>query len=218
MIYFTSDLHLGHANIIRHCNRPFSSVEEMDETLIRNWAKRVKANDTVYVLGDLMFRNQKSPEEYLSRLKGKKHLIIGNHDKDWIKKCKLEDFFESVNGLDYFSDGQHQMTLCHFPMMSWPRNTKAYMVFGHIHNDTTAEYWPLICRSQLMLNAGVDINGFMPVTFDEMVVNNMRHKMNYLQHLTLEERLTRFYEVPLPDNLHFQSEEISWGKSEGDEE
>ena len=64
MIYFTSDLHLGHANIIRHCNRPFSSVEEMDETLIRNWAKRVKANDTVYVLGDLMFRNQKSPEEY----------------------------------------------------------------------------------------------------------------------------------------------------------
>ena len=140
MIYFTSDLHLGHANIIRHCNRPFSSVEEMDETLIRNWAKRVKANDTVYVLGDLMFRNQKSPEEYLSRLKGKKHLIIGNHDKDWIKKCKLEDFFESVNGLDYFSDGQHQMTLCHFPMMSWPRNTKAYMVFGHIHNDTTAEH------------------------------------------------------------------------------
>ena len=107
MIYFTSDLHLGHANIIRHCNRPFSSVEEMDETLIRNWAKRVKANDTVYVLGDLMFRNQKSPEEYLSRLKGKKHLIIGNHDKDWIKKCKLEDFFESVNGIDYFSDGQH---------------------------------------------------------------------------------------------------------------
>ena len=128
MIYFTSDLHLGHANIIRHCNRPFSSVEKMDETLIRNWAKRVKANDTVYVLGDLMFRNQKSPEEYLSRLKGKKHLIIGNHDKDWIKKCKLEDFFESVNGLDYFSDGQHQMTLCHFPMMSWPHNTKAYMV------------------------------------------------------------------------------------------
>lgn len=176
MIFFTSDLHLGHANVICHCNRPFASVEEMDETLIRNWNQRVKTNDTVYVLGDLMFRNQKPPEEYLDRLKGRKHLITGNHDRDWVKKCQLEDYFDSVNRLDYISDGQRQMTLCHFPMMSWPHSTRAYMVFGHIHNNTDAEYWPLICRSELMLNAGVDINGFMPVTFDEMVANNRKYK------------------------------------------
>lgn len=90
MIFFTSDLHLGHANVICHCNRPFASVEEMDETLIRNWNQRVKTNDTVYVLGDLMFRNQKPPEEYLDRLKGRKHLITGNHDRDWEKNVSLK--------------------------------------------------------------------------------------------------------------------------------
>lgn len=67
MIYFTSDLHLGHANVIRHCNRPFSSAEELDEVLIQNWNSRVTNNDTVYILGDLMFRNQKLPESRIMR-------------------------------------------------------------------------------------------------------------------------------------------------------
>lgn len=182
MIFFTSDLHLGHANVIRHCNRPFASVEEMDEALIDNWNSKVQSNNnTVYVLGDVMFRNKKSPEEYLRRLKGKKHLITGNHDRDWVKKCNLGEFFESVNRMDFLSDGQRQMTLCHFPMMSWPHNTRAYLVHGHIHNNTDAEYWPLIRRSEFILNTGVDINGFAPVTFDEMVENNRRHKKESLE-------------------------------------
>ena len=176
MILFTSDLHFGHRNIIRHCNRPFYYIEEMDEFLIDKWNRKVGKNDTIYILGDLMFRNEKPPEEYLRRLKGKKHLFTGNHDRDWVKKCVLSDWFESVNRLDFISDGKRQMALCHFPMMSWPHMTRCYMVHGHIHNDTTAEYWPLIRSNPLMLNAGVDINGFEPVTFEEMVVNNERHK------------------------------------------
>ena len=59
MNYFTSDLHLGHRNIIRLCNRPFATIEEMDETLIRNWNAKVTNGDTVYILGDLLFRNEK---------------------------------------------------------------------------------------------------------------------------------------------------------------
>ena len=176
MIYFTSDLHLGHANVIRHCNRPFFSAEEMDEILIRNWNSRVTNNDTIYILGDLMFRNQKLPEEYLRQLKGKKHLIIGNHDRDWMKKCDLNKYFLSVEKMNFISDGQHQMTLCHYPMMSWPHIARCYMVFGHIHNNTDADYWPLIRKNPLMLNACVDVNGLMPVTFDEMVRNNEAHK------------------------------------------
>ena len=72
MNYFTSDLHLGHRNIIRLCNRPFATIEEMDETLIRNWNAKVTNGDTVYILGDLLFRNEKPAEEYLKQLKGKK--------------------------------------------------------------------------------------------------------------------------------------------------
>ena len=180
MIFFTSDLHLGHQNIIRHCNRPFSGVDEMDEFLIAKWNRKVTNNDTVYVLGDLMFRNEKPPEEYLRRLKGKKHLIVGNHDRNWIKQCDPALWFESVNTLLYTTDGKHQLTLCHYPMMSWPHMARCYMVHGHIHSNIDAEYWPLIRDHPLMLNAGVDINHFEPVTFYEMVENNARQKAQSL--------------------------------------
>ena len=141
MIYFTSDLHLGHENAIKLCNRPFGSVEEMDETLIQNWNSRVTNNDTIYILGDMMFRIHKPPEEYLSRLKGKKHLLLGNHDKTWIKKCDLSKWFVSVNDLLHTSDGQHNISLCHYPMMSFPHMRRnGYMIFGHIHRFCGIRY------------------------------------------------------------------------------
>ena len=176
MIFFTSDLHLGHENCIRLCNRPFSSIEEMDETLIENWNRKVTGKDTVYILGDLIYRNQKPPEEYLRRLRGKKHLILGNHDRGWIRSCQTEQFFESVNNLLYVADGKRQYTLCHYPMMSWPHIMRCYMVFGHIHGNTDADYWPLIQANERMLNAGVDVNHFEPVTFEEMEANNLLYK------------------------------------------
>ena len=176
MVYFTSDLHLGHENVIKLCNRPFDSIEEMDEALIHNWNRKVTNGDTVYVLGDLMYKSKKPPEEYLRQLKGKKHLIVGNHDRSWYSKCQLDSSFLSVNNLLYMTDGKRQYTLCHDPMMSWPHMARCYMVFGHIHGNTDAEYWPLIQRSDLMLNGGVDVNGFEPVTFDEMLNNNTRFK------------------------------------------
>ena len=154
MIFFTSDLHLGHENCIRLCNRPFSNIEEMDETLIENWNHKVTGKDTVYILGDLIYRSQKPPEEYLRRLRGKKHLILGNHDRGWIRSCQTERFFESVNNLLYVAD----------------------MVFGHIHGNTDADYWPLIQANERMLNAGVDVNHFEPVTFEEMEANNLLYK------------------------------------------
>ena len=83
---YTSDLHLGHANVIRHCDRPFADADEMDAALINNWNAKVHRNDTVYIVGDFLFRAKRPAEGYLSSLKGKKHLIIGNHDKYWMKK------------------------------------------------------------------------------------------------------------------------------------
>lgn len=176
MVFFTSDQHFGHSNIIRLCDRPFESIEQMDSVLIERWNRKVTNGDTVYILGDLMFRNKKPPEEYLRQLKGKKHLIIGNHDRDWIRKCDLTQWFESVNNLHYITDGKHQLALCHYPMMSWPHMTRCYMIHGHIHGNTDADYWPLIQGNPLMLNAGIDVNNFEPVTFDEMVANNTLHK------------------------------------------
>ncbi len=179
MIYYTADLHLGHANVISHCNRPFSDADEMDAALIENWNSKVYKNDTVYIVGDFLFRAKRSAEEYLSTLKGKKHLLIGNHEKYWIKKVDLSAWFESVSTMLSIHDGDRLVTLCHYPMMTWPGVSKGgYMVYAHIHNNVNAAYWPLIKANVLMLNAGVDINGFAPSTLDELIVNNNAFKEN----------------------------------------
>jgi calcineurin-like phosphoesterase family protein len=173
MIWFTADLHIGHANIIRHCNRPYSSVQEMNESLILNWNSRVKTSDTIYIVGDLFFRNTVSAEEYLNRMNGKKHLILGNHDKDWIKKVDMPKHFISVDRLAEIGDGKHKITLCHYPMMTWNGMAKgSYLIYGHIHNNTNSDYWPLLKLMPNALNAGVDINKFHPVSFDELLYWN----------------------------------------------
>ena len=81
MIFFTADPHFGHENIIRHCKRPFASVDEMDAALIRNWNATVGPRDEVYILGDFTMRPAAQAHEYLAALNGRKYFIRGNHDK-----------------------------------------------------------------------------------------------------------------------------------------
>ena len=171
MTYFTSDQHFGHYNIIRLCGRPFKTQEEMDEILLSKWNAKIKDNDTVYILGDLFFRAEKV-EPILKALKGRKHLIVGNHDSSWMTKVKVSDYFESVQTFTEVNIDGRQLTLCHYPMLSYPHVRNGYMVYGHIHNNVRDDYWPLIARRTRMLNAGVDVNNFEPVTIDEMIVNN----------------------------------------------
>ncbi|MDO4543503.1 MAG: metallophosphoesterase [Clostridia bacterium] len=175
MIYFTADTHFGHQNVIRFCNRPFSSAEEMDEALIENRNSRVRGNDTVYVLGDMFFRST-NVESILRRLRGKKRLIVGNHDSAWLAKGNAANFFASIDKFLEMSDGKRALTLCHYPMLSWKHAQRSYMIHGHIHNDRTADFWSLLVARKNVLNAGTDINGFMPVSFDELNENNFRFK------------------------------------------
>lgn len=177
MVYSIADAHFGHANIIRHCSRPFASVEEMDTVLLENWRRRVSDDDTVYILGDLMFFC-KNPKYYLRQLTGRKHLIVGNHDKVWMKKVHAEDYFESIQlMLEIRIDGRN-MTLCHYPMMTWDGAAEgSYLIYGHIHNNTKDVYWPLLRQTENAVNAGVEINGYMLVMFEEMVENNQRLRM-----------------------------------------
>ena len=180
IVYFTADHHFGHANVIQHCDWPFASAHEMDETLIDNWNESVKQHDTVYILGDLFFRNKVPADVMLKRLNGKKYLIIGNHDKDWMKRTDLPSFFESVSNMVETSDGAHKLTLCYYPFMTWGGASRgSYMIYGHIHNNTNAAFFPLICSMPNLLNAGVDINGCRPVSFAELVDNNARFKEAY---------------------------------------
>ena len=143
----------------------------MDETMMERWNAKVKDDDTVYVLGDLFFRAA-TVEPILKRLKGHKHLMLGNHDGSWTDRVKLADCFESVQTLKEGSVDGRLVTMCHYPMLSYPQARRGYMVYGHIHNNTGDDYWPLIMRRPRMLNVGVDVNNFEPVTFDELLANN----------------------------------------------
>ena len=175
MIYFISDCHFGHCNVIGMCNRPFATIDEMNEALITNWNERVRGNDHVYILGDLFFRCQ-DPESILRRLKGKKHLIIGNHDGSWMERVELPAYFQSVDDFLTMTDGTRGITLCHYPLLTYKHAKKNYMIHGHTHNDTTSDYWPLLRIRERVLNASVEVNGYRPVTFDELVENNSRFK------------------------------------------
>lgn len=81
MILYTADLHFGHRSAIEFDNRPFADVEEMDHTLIELWNRKVSREDDVYIVGDFACRNEREEEWYLRQLKGRKYLIVGNHDK-----------------------------------------------------------------------------------------------------------------------------------------
>ena len=81
MIYFTSDLHFYHDNVIKFANRPYKNSEQMNQALIKNWNDKVGANDEIYILGDFTMKGAELATEILSQLKGKKHLIKGNHDR-----------------------------------------------------------------------------------------------------------------------------------------
>lgn len=180
MYYYIADAHFGHENILKMCRRPYESIDAMNEALIAAWNERVTGNDTVFILGDLFFRCA-DPEPILQRLKGKKRLIIGNHDSSWMGKVDLQRYFVSVDNFLELSDGVRTITLCHYPLLTWKHKLRSYMVHGHIHNDTTSDYFPLIAIRERVLNAGVDINGFRPVTFEEMMENNRVFKEQWLR-------------------------------------
>ena len=107
---------------------------------------------------------------YLDRLKGKKHLIIGNHDKETLKSCK--QYFESIDYYKKIHDNGKTIVLCHYPMAEWDGFYRgSYHIYGHIHNSVNNTY--LIMKNiQNALNAGCMINNYEPVTLQELIVNN----------------------------------------------
>lgn len=155
MKFFTADTHFNHKNIIRYCNRPFSTVEEMNETLIRNWNEKIKPNDTVYHIGDFGFGNL---EPILKRLNGKKILIIGSHDRDTLK-CK--DYFEFTTPLLEIYEQRQCIVLCHYAMRTWAKSHyNTWHLYGHSHGKL-----PPVGKSY---DIGVDVTNFYPLSFYEV--------------------------------------------------
>lgn len=170
--YYIADTHFGHNAIIAMNNRPFDNVDEMDAIMISSWRSIVRSDDEVYIVGDLIFKAKNTPEYYLEQLTGRKHLILGNHDK-WSKHVDLDKYFESVSQIKEISDADRHIVLCHYPMLEWPRSHHdSLLIFGHIHNKTEGDAFNYYNKKSNMLNAGVDINNYIPVTFRQLTANN----------------------------------------------
>lgn len=174
MDFYISDTHFGHAGIIASCNRPFADVAHMDRDMVQLWNARVGPEDHVWHLGDVVYRAADDPGEYLRQLNGRMHLIVGNHDgKGVLRLHGVDGRFESIDYALVRTDGEgRRMWLSHYPLAEPPKRTWA--LYGHVHGNAD---WPgagLVMAQERSLNCCVEVNGYMPVTFDELVRSNER--------------------------------------------
>lgn len=165
MIYITSDMHLGHSNIIRYCNRPYKDKHEMDIDLIERWNSIINPEDTIYQLGDFSFGN---PNKYMRFLNGNIISIRGNHDHENI--CKTWN-----HRLEFEYDG-YKFLLNHRPVFlpGTPDPFNDSEQFGRINLD---DYDWVLCGHvhdkwkvyQKNINVGIDVWGLKPVSMDTIV-------------------------------------------------
>lgn len=172
-VWFTSDTHFSHANIIKYCKRPFDSVEEMNEILIDNWNMVVSNDDLVICGGDFALGNSNQTISVLNRLNGFKILIKGNHEKSVLSNKDAKEYFNGgiydlleIRILDEeVSDGFQDIILCHYPMLSWDKSHRgSWQLFGHVHGMLDGDHR----LSPNQIDIGVDSNGFRPISYEEV--------------------------------------------------
>lgn len=179
--FFTADCHFGHVNkkgtgIIDYCNRPFSDIDEMNETLIEKWNAKVRRGDRVYHVGDFAFGDFMP---YFKRLNGYIYFLLGDHDKDLDKDLSFKGkplFRRDGQGSQGFVyrdrilrrpfkvDGKKQdITVCHWCMRTWPRSHyNSWHLYAHSHGRL-----PPIGKSW---DIGMDNNDFEPISLEELKV------------------------------------------------
>ena len=172
-VFFTSDQHFGHRNIIKYCNRPFADTFAMDRWIINSWNEVVGDNDIVFILGDItMYPDGHKIKKLLDELKGKQiYIVPGNHDKPELGFRYLNDRYVILPDVVRVKFLKHELgnveVMCsHCPLMTWPGRDKGVPnLFGHIHSgprstdgfDTNLPFW------KNMYDVGVDNNDYTPV-------------------------------------------------------
>jgi calcineurin-like phosphoesterase family protein len=165
-IWIWSDPHFGHKNIIDYSNRPFSTVEAMDETLAKNWNDRVQPRDRAFMLGDIVFGNPRLREGFLSTLNGRITLVRGNHDVRLLEEFKkgMLNPFEEIVDYKELRVGSDLFVLCHYPMEQWNKaHHGSFMLHGHCHGGMQAKN-----VGRRRMDVGVDPNGYVPLHIDEI--------------------------------------------------
>lgn len=182
-IFFTSDTHFQHTNIIKYCKRPFKDVEENDEEIIRRWNEKVPKDGIVFHLGDVAFGDPKKVDKILKSLNGKIYLVIGNHD--WRRIVDEHAWrFELMTQQINMKIGKRHVILNHYPMLAfsgaWRGMDATYQLFGHVHTSPYTDEGLDQARMKMLFTSqydvGVDNNDFTPVSWkevDQIIDNQM---------------------------------------------
>lgn len=193
-VFFTSDTHFGHESIINFCNRPFSSVKEMDQALIDNWNSVVGPNDYVFHLGDFCFKGTQYWDNILNQLNGHKFLILGNHDLKNLNAGPMLKF-DWVGFQAYIQIENRSIFLNHFPFLCYGGMYREYdkavlSLCGHVHlnhyntsGKDTGRMKSNMVWSQY--DVGVDANNFKPISFD-LILDKIQYYYNNNTNQALE--------------------------------
>jgi calcineurin-like phosphoesterase family protein len=178
-VFFTSDTHFNHFNIIKSCSRPFKDEVEMNEALIENWNKVADDDSVIFHLGDFAWGGFSKWTPILERLKGHIVLIKGNHDqKNGPKTKEQEDeVFDFVTQQLYLRIEGRPVFLNHFPFLCYggtyrePQDV-VYQLYGHVHSGPVSKEGldipRLIHAFPSQYDVGVDNNNYTPVSWYEV--------------------------------------------------
>ena len=199
-IFFTSDTHFFHNNILKYCNRPFESVENMNEALVANWNSVVGPDDHVYHLGDFCFGNVEKWNWCLEpgRLNGHIHLILGNHDPERVfREGTMYGRFDSIDYEKILIIEGWTVILNHFPFLSFSNNIdhKVMQLFGHIHSGPDGIGNVMTGGKELQWNqydVGVDNNNYTPVSWKQI---KERMRLNEYENRTREEAIAKLKQI-----------------------
>lgn len=189
-LWFTSDLHFEHANIIKYCNRPFKDVDEMRKKIIENWNSVVGKDDTVFILGDIGFGPLGQIIENVKQLNGKKILIPGNHDRGYIGKPEFDELFEEITPQVYMKVEKKRIYLNHLPFLAFDGaylgKDATWQLFGHCHSfpgSLGLDVQRLVHLFPTQYDVGMDNNHYTPVSFEQVkqIINNQQESLNLIR-------------------------------------
>ena len=175
-LFFTSDWHLGHANVIKFDKRPFKDVDEMAQTIINNWNSVVDDDSIVYYMGDLFYKVKASHIAYMMhQLKGEIRVILGNHDRlnQLVRMDRFSDIqsYQRVSVIDDENKyGKQDLILSHYPHLIWDKHHHGcWHLHGHSHqNLTTTPYGRNTYYNRKVIDVGCNGWNYTPISYQEI--------------------------------------------------
>lgn len=179
-LFFISDTHFGHEFCRIKCNRPFASIEEMDQVLIENWNSIVTEKDIVFFLGDFAFYKKDKIVEIRNQLKGQIHFIKGNHDQIIDKKLKniwtsYHEMGTEIKVLDKDAyGGKQRIVLSHYSFQVWNQSHRdSWQLYGHSHGSLSEREGYKSC------DIGVDVHDYKPVSYQDIKIKFSAEEYQY---------------------------------------